>query len=297
MNYFNKAILLAFVLCNSISLKAQTKINQSSYFHHPESVASDGKHYFISDVGKELDPLSKDGDGKIVKIDLSGKADKDSVFASGLDAPKGLVILKGVLYATDVDKIKGFDIADGKKVFELDFSSVGLKFLNDLEVKDDRTLFVSATDVNKIFEVHLGEKPSFEELAFSNPLVGPNGLAYDRKSNRLYVCGFGTFSNPGGLLGFLDLSATSKTFSQISERVGMYDGLTLIDNSLIVSDWVNFEQKGIILKVDIAKGRVETISTDLFAGPADFMINRKKEIIVPAMMEGNIFKVGIDKNL
>jgi hypothetical protein len=59
---------------------------------------------------------------------------------------------------------------------------------------------------------------------------------------------------------------------------------------------VGFEKKGIILKVTIDKGEIKIVASDPLAGPADFMMNKRKELIVPAMLEGNIMKIELDKN-
>jgi hypothetical protein len=42
-------------------------------FNHIESITTDGTFYYAADIGKELNPTAKDGDGKIVKLDKKGK--------------------------------------------------------------------------------------------------------------------------------------------------------------------------------------------------------------------------------
>jgi sugar lactone lactonase YvrE len=287
-----KHLRITFVLFTSLLLSvpvsAQEKINKFP-LHHPESVATDGEYYYISDLGKELSPRAKDGDGCIWKIKISGTITGDSIFAGGLNAPKGTVIIKETLFTTDVDRIVAFDVPSGKKKYEIDMSSVKTSFLNDIAVKDDSTLFISASDISKIFIIHLSDIPSFEELVLTDSIHGPNGLIFDKKHNRLYACGFGTNNQPNGEVGYIDIE--KKTFTKIIDRLGYYDGIALLnDNNIIVTDWVAFEKKGLIMKINPDNKNIENINSIPVAGPADFMLTDKNEIIIPEMIDGNILK-------
>jgi hypothetical protein len=86
-------------------------------------------------------------------------------------------------------------------------------------------------------------------------------------------------------------------FIPLTNRLGYYDGIALTQHNskLIVSDWVAFEKKGILLEVDLANGKVSTLNKELIAGPADFTIDTKGDVITPAMMEGNILQYHLKK--
>jgi WD40 repeat protein len=287
------AFFILIILLYSTAL-GQEKINKFP-LQHPESIAEDADYYYVSDLGKELNPVGKDGDGIIWKISKSGAAG-DSVFTRGLNAPKGIVILNGILYTADVDRASAFDLSSGEKKFDIDLSIINAKFLNDLAVKDDSTLFVSATDINKIFIIHLSAKPSFEELILNDHIRGPNGLALDKTNNRLYVAGYGSDNQTNGEVGYIELNKDRKTFTKISDRQGLFDGIALLDeNTILVSDWVAFEQKGMILKINIYDKKTEAVNQAPIGGPADFMLNGQKEIILPAMIEGNLQKFTLNK--
>src|SRR6185295_5962121 len=58
-------------------------------------------------------PDAKDGNGFISAVALDGTV-KSLKWVTGMDAPKGLGIFGGKLYATDIDKIVEIDIASGK---------------------------------------------------------------------------------------------------------------------------------------------------------------------------------------
>jgi len=290
MKHLKGTFALVVLLLLPAFISAQEKINNFALYH-PESIATDGVYYYITDIGKELNPVGKDGDGIIWRMKISEKTSVDSVFISGLNAPKGTVIIQKTLLATDVDKVIAFDIPSGKKKYEIDMSSVKSNFLNDIAIKDDSTLFVSASDINKIFIVHLSAALYFEELVLADTIHGPNGLIFSQKQNRLYVCGFGSNNQPNGEIGFIDLSSDKKTFMKIIDRLGYYDGMALINgNNLIVTDWVAFEKKGVIMKINMTDMKIENVNSTPVAGPADFMLTDKNEIIIPEMIEGNILK-------
>ena len=103
----------------------------ASGFEQPEgaALAPDGG-YFISNIGPGPE-TEKDGNGYISWLNTDGTV-AAAKFAEGLDAPAGLAVHEGVLYAADRDGVAMFDaatgVAKGKVVIE------GVVFLNDMTV-------------------------------------------------------------------------------------------------------------------------------------------------------------------
>ncbi|MBC9932375.1 hypothetical protein [Chitinophaga qingshengii] len=278
-------LLIPLLAAANIGFGQMKQLNKTS-MKAPESVYIHGSNYYISDTGG--DPTKKDGDGFIYKMNSQGAV---SVFVSGLDSPKGLWQLHNILYTPDVDKVKGFDLATGKEVFTLDMSATGTSMLNDIAPMNDSTVFVSATDISKVYIVHLGKHPRYEELVFDNPVLGANGVIYDASRKRLYVCGFGSMGTPNGQIGYVDLTPSHKKFVLLTGRTGYYDGIALTKhNTLLVSDWVAFEKKGVILEIDLKTGKTTTVNKEPIPGPADFTLNPQGDIVTPAMMEGNVLQ-------
>lgn len=277
-----------FVLLISIfivySISAQEKINKTFSFHHPESVAEYGDFYFVTDVGNKLEPMAVDGDGRIWKLKKDGE-EADSMFVTGLNAPKGTAIIGSVLYVADIDKIKGFDVNTGDKKLEVDLSSTGAKFLNDLTVKDENTLYVSSTDLNKIYEISLSPAPGFSELKVDGDLTGPNGLFFVPSENKLYFNGYGKDGKPNGRIGYVDLNMEDHPVKYITDLEGYFDGLAVEGDILLTTDWA----KSAILKITISSGKSETVNVDALKGPADFLLSGK-DIIQPEMMIGNLYR-------
>src|SRR5215470_2720317 len=97
--------ILLFMLCYKLSAQhTATKLWETdTVLKVPESVLYDGENkvLYVSNIdGKE--PWGKDGKGSIAKIGLDGKIVAVD-WVTGLDAPKGLGIYKGKLYAADID--------------------------------------------------------------------------------------------------------------------------------------------------------------------------------------------------
>lgn len=268
-----------------------------SGFRSPESVVSDGRFLYVSNVGSELKPQAKDGDGFISKVSLKGDV-IDAQFIGELNAPKGMAISTGTLYVTDIDRIVAYDINKGKKKFEISFEKENTYFLNDIVAKDKTTLYVSATDINQIFEVKIiGKQPTYQALDLGGKVIAPNGLAYNAKEKKLYVATYGT-NEPNGEIGVLELGKKKPTYKRLTETKGAYDGIFVtLEGDIIVSDWGASLQQGGSLKTIKKKKAVDIDGLTQLSGPADFLFDvRKNQIIVPEMVTGNVLIFGKNTN-
>jgi outer membrane protein assembly factor BamB len=147
MKQILKSLLAISVIASTVNAQSNFTIKG---FNHLESVASDGKYIYAADIGKELNPTAKDGDGKIFKLDLKGKIIDSTFSKETLNAPKGITIANGILFAADIDKLVALDLKTGKKLYDVPFTD-SISFLNDITVVDKTTLYISATDKSKIY--------------------------------------------------------------------------------------------------------------------------------------------------
>jgi hypothetical protein len=251
----------------------------------PESIATDGTSYYISNVGKELLPSEKDGDGFIMKMDAEGTVLEEQ-FIAGLDAPKGMGIINDMLYVADVDKVKAFELSTGAAGQVIDFSSKGTQFLNDISIKSNTELFVSATDINKIFLVNL-TSGEFTEIITEPNVQKPNGLAFDKATNNLYVTTFP--SDPTGVVGVVEMRGKSNAFKILTPTTytGLLDGIAVLGDKIFFSDW----NRGALLVLDPATAKVGgfPMPVQQIKGPADFLLDEKKgEFWIPGMQENTI---------
>lgn len=281
------------LLCSTfLIINANAQINKSiSGFNHIESVATDGNYIYVADIGKELNPTVKDWNGKIYKLDLTGITLDSNFVKEVLNAPKGLAFNNGVLYLTDIDRILAINVKTGNKLFEIDFSK-DASFLNDISVWDNNIIYVSATDKNKIFKVNLKDK-SYSEIKTDKVIAGTNGIFCDKKSNRIYVNGFGSDNKPNGIVGYINIE--NDNFTQLTAIEGYFDGIFISNNILYLSNWVAFEKKGIIQSIQLSDNKVSEIKIpETIAGPADFIII-KNQLIVPAMISGTLHFISLVK--
>lgn len=260
-----------------------------SGFHHPESVATDGNYLYVADIGQNLKPSDKDGDGKILKLDKDGNSVNPYFVRETLHAPKGLAIEGAVLFATDIDKVLAFDLYTGEKLYEIDFKGIST-FLNDIAVLDKTTLYVSATDISKLYKVNLTTK-TFVEVPTGKVIPGINGLFIDKQASRLYVNGFGTDGNSNGIAGYINLNDAK--FTQITPVEGYFDGMHVYDGIVYFSNWMAFEKKGIIATMTLIDNKVSVLKTpELISGPADFIVF-KNRLVVPGMMDGTLHFISL----
>lgn len=285
----NKLILLACSLFSVLTFNAQEK--KVSGFKHIESVATDGRFLYVADIGTELAPTAKDGDGSIAKLDSSGKVIDLNFIKEPLNAPKGLAIDNGIMYVNDIDRLMAFDLASGKKLYEISFSAE-TSYLNDIAVWDKNTLYVSATDKSKLFKVNLTDK-TFSEVKINMPIAGINGLYCTKKASKLYVNGIGSDNKSNGVVGFINLD--NNEFTKLTLVEGLYDGIFVDDNTLYFSNWISYEKKGAIFSLKLANNKLSRVKmSELIGGPADFIVF-KNQLVIPAMMEGSLLFVPINK--
>jgi hypothetical protein len=274
-------------LIAGISLAVSSFAQDSTGLSYPESVTSDGQFLYVTNVGKTFDPTAKDGDGFISKVSPDGKTITPFITDAKLNAPKGCGIIRGVLYVTDVDRIVGFQLHTGKKVVDINLSVTGASFVNDIAVKDDYAVFVSATDVGKVFEVNI-RTGSYQEVA---NVKGANGLWYDKAQQRLYTCSFDFQNMQGGELGFISWKNNIPSYEKLGTLQGAFDGLALIDDhTLIVSDWGALDRPaGFVQKFDLNTKKATKLDWSVIAGPADFYFDAKQNrLVIPAMVASKL---------
>jgi sugar lactone lactonase YvrE len=211
----------------------------------PESVYLDeGSGYlYVSQINGT--PTDCDGNGRISKLGLDGSVASADWF-TGLNAPKGLRSFGGTLWVADLDEVIGIDIATAKENARVKIE--GAKFLNDVAIGADGTIYVSDTMASAIYAVKDGKATIFAE---GEQLEYPNGLFVD--GERLIVGGWGKpeadFSTkvPGRLF-MLDLKTKQKTLIT-KQPLGNIDG-------------VEQEARGGYLVTDYMAGKLIQVSPD-----------------------------------
>jgi glucose/arabinose dehydrogenase len=155
---------------------------------NPESVVvgPDGRIY-VSEIGE----FGKDGDGRILVIDKTGKA---VPFATGLDDPKGIVSWQKSLFVTDNKRVWRIDATGRATVFAAKeaFPTEPL-FLNDITVDERGNLYVSDSGDFKgnggaVYRINpKGKVGRIADNRTIPSLKIPNGLVMDGLSFLLLV--------------------------------------------------------------------------------------------------------------
>lgn len=284
-----KVMLLTFILSTSLSgctdkepvVSTAIEMTKISGLKTPESVvqAKDGKIYV-----SEINEFGKDGDGQISVIN-NGQA---SLFADGMDDPKGLVIIGDFLYVADKTQILKINLADAtqKEVFvPASAFTKPPQFLNDLEADPQGNLYVSDSgDIlgtgkgGVIYKVDAsGEVIKLIDGA-DNPLVmAPNGLLADDTGKFLLFVDF-----TSGILYTLNMETGA--LSDIDEGFGGGDGLVHHSSgTMYVSDWKN--GKVFAVAVD---GEITTIGP-AYQAAADIALTKDEHyLMVPDMKAGEL---------
>ncbi len=240
----------------------------------PESVvqAKDGTIYI-----SEINGFDKDGDGQISKLDKDGKL---TVFATGMDDPKGLAIIGDKLYVADKTRILEVD-KDGKwKVYTAAtaFESKP-KFLNDLEADKAGNLYVSDSGDLKsggqIYKIAKGGAPALVVDSKNKDVLAPNGLLSESPKQLLEI------DFESGILYRVNLSTGKLT--KVAEGFGGGDGLVKTKSGKIfISDW----KTGKVYKS--VNGKAVLIKEGYQSAADIALTNDGKTLMVPDMKAGEL---------
>lgn len=234
-------------------------------FSAPEGVAlaPDG-NYFISNVSGNGNDA--DGSGWISKISPFGEM-LESEFATGLDAPKGMVVDRGLLYVADINRIRVINSSDGSLLKTIDVD--GADFLNDMTAWN-ATVLVSDSGAGRIFSLSGDEVDVWLE---DERLAGANGLLPD--GDRLLIA---TMSS-----GSLYEVTEAKQLNEIASGMENADGIAIIDGGYLVSSW-----PGQVFHVSDAGEVSQVLDTRAQATFQNDLTLLNDTVIVPNWMPGTV---------
>lgn len=280
-------ILTILFLCVSIALQGQSVVNKiTGVFQHPESVTSDLKYFYVSNLGKELKPMATDSDGYITRLSKKGEVlDTNFLPHIPLNSPKGLTVLQDNLWIADVNRILVVSLKNKKLIWTKEFPET--KYLNDIVVKDEFTIYVSASDINVIYEIDLLQD-TLRSYDTQGLIDGPNGMAIDNLSDNLYVAGYGNGNKAGYVCRF---NLRTGEVNKISNS-GYFDGIYFTYGKYIYTDWGSGSKaNGKIFQYDVRFNKTIELMPELkLDGPADFyFMPAKKLMILPVMKENAVY--------
>ena len=181
---------------------------QTKGFETPESALPDtaARVIYVSNI--DGSPTDRDGNGYISKVGFDGNV-IDLKWATGMDAPKGLALAQGRLYASDIDKLVEIDPATGKITSK--YEAPGAGFLNDVAADAAGNVYVSDMATSTICRLSGGK---FESWLKSDALNHPNGLLVE--GDKLVVASWGPMTDTTSIEGrLLEVSLADKSVKPI----------------------------------------------------------------------------------
>lgn len=240
-----------------------------------ESVIYDAANNILYVSNINGDPVGKDGNGFISKVSLDG-AITTRQWVTGMDAPKGMGIVNGKLYVSDINRIHEIDIASGKIANTYTVDSA--QFLNDVTTDGSGRVFVSDMMANNILVLENGKVDVW--LTGTN---GPNGL-FSEGENMIMV----SFTDK--TINTID---ASKQITLRTDSIDFADGVEATgDGGYLVSSW-----SGVVYYVDgnwnetiLLDTRADTVNSADIKYIAD-----KKLLLVPTFFKNKVVAYELSK--
>lgn len=262
-----------------------------SGFQHPESTLVTKDAIFVSDMGKSTD--SDKMDGMVYKFDLNGVLDSNFNVKTELKSPMGMTIIGQQLYIVDMDRVVVLSVENGDMLKEYDFRHLGASFLNDIVAVGSRYLYVTATNLKKVFIVDI-----YTGLINNSDLdlmsAAPNGITYDSYRSQLYISANRVHSlgeEGNGLVISYNLNSSNRSYINEMRYIGKFiDGITFKRNNLIVSDWVSRQNEGKLYYLNRYTLKLNATHEMNTAGLADISYDRNAELLVnPDLVHGRVY--------
>lgn len=247
----------------------------------PESVVQDKDGtIYITEIGE----FDKDGDGQITKVDKKGNI---TVFAKGMDDPKGITMVGKNLYVTDKTRVLEVYPDGTWQVYgaQMAFPSTPV-FLNDIEADKVGNLYVSDSgslkDGGQIYKITKGGVISIIADNKNPDILAPNGLLFEGRNQMLSV----DFAS--GILYRVNLANGATT--KIAEGFGGGDGIIKTKSGKVfISDWKN----GVINQLSGGKARLFKSG---LTSSADMALSADGEyLLVPLMKLGELVFIPLEE--
>ncbi|MVM35050.1 hypothetical protein GO755_33800 [Spirosoma sp. HMF4905] len=220
---------------------------ESVLFYAPQQVL------YVSCINGQATPENKSS--YIAKVGLDGKVIQLK-FTDNLNVTKGMGILNGKLYVTEMTQVVEIALATGKVLKR--YPIEGAVFLNDIAVDTKRqVLYITDSKESKVWELTNG---NVKPVVAGGPLKGTNGLLVDN-NDLLIGNGDGSLFRLNLTTKQIQLVTKVVTTSSIDGIVALGDGTYLI-NEVAGKAWFMRADGTTELKLDIASQQIKTADTD-----------------------------------
>jgi hypothetical protein len=258
-------------------------------FATPESVLHDevSDVYLVSNIHGH--PLQPDGNGFISRLSPSGEV-LDLKWIDGetegveLNAPKGMAIVGGVLYVTDITVVRMFDRATGEPLGEIAVD--GATMLNDLAPASDGGVYLTDTGFRLSAEgefepsgtdavYHIAPNGDVHTLIVDAGLGAPNGVV--EVNGEVWVVTF--------ISGEMFRLVDGERVDVATVTDGRLDGIIAVGDQLLVSSWANNGVHG-----GTAGGEFTPVITEL-ESPADIGYDATRNVVLIPLFQLNEVRI------
>lgn len=238
-------------------------------FDVPESVLYDEERrvLYVSNINGE--PSQKNGKGYLSKLTLNGKI-RDQKWIKGLHAPKGMALYNDTLYVADIDRVILVDMKHGNIAAK--YGTQKAKFLNDVTVSSQGTVFISDMKGQRIYSLENGELGIWKKgkvLEGVNGLFWLKGTLYAGVENRI-----------------LAIDPSDRSATTVVEGTPSVDGLIAgVNKGFIFSDW-----KGRVFYAEQGEKANTLSDTREQRNAADIgYMEEKNRVFVPTFFDNRVF--------
>ncbi|MFC5047069.1 SMP-30/gluconolactonase/LRE family protein [Aquimarina hainanensis] len=236
---------------------------------NPESVAFDKKRNVLYVSNQKLG--GENGEASIGILSPNGTI-IEKEWITGMDEPKGILIIDDKLYVSDKTVLIEIDIPSAEIINE--YEGEGAQFLNDVAKDNTGNVYVSDMFTSAIYR--LDKQGNFKLWLQDENLQNPNGLWIE--DNYMYISAWGSFDdqNPlGASKGtVLKINMANKSFEQIGkDNIGHLDGIHPYNNGFLLSDWIEG-------KIFTFENGVTTKIIDTEQGSGDIVYLTENDIII-----------------
>lgn len=242
-----------------------------------ESVLYDSKNavIYVANIGG-VPPDAQDNDGFISKLSVNGEI-LDLKWIEGIDAPKGMGLVGDKLVVTNIDEIVEIDISSGS--ISKRISVEGAKFLNDITVATDGTVYISDNQLNRIYSLKNGEVNIWLE---KEDFGGPNGLL--SQGDKLMAVTFGSGS-------FMNITTGDQTIRELAGGLKGGDGIAAVGENYLVSSWNG--EVYFVDKAGLTTKLLDTKAEKINAADIDY-IEDQNMLLVPTFFGNKVVAYKLD---
>jgi hypothetical protein len=263
-----------------IAITATKRWTTDTIFQKPESVLFNSKDstLFVSNIAGPDN--EKNRMGFISILSLEGEI-INLKWVEGLNAPKGMALLKERLFVADINELVEIDIRKGK--IKNRFPVPGSLFLNDVATDTtSEVIYISDSEANRIYEFRDNQINILIDSAIQNP----NGLLVEDGS--LLV-----LKMRESILVSINLS--TKEITTINKNMGAGDGIVSTGNAgeYLVSSWHG--EVYFIPKEGKPESFINTISQEINAADIEFIAD-KNLLLVPTFFKNSVSAYSLQRD-